>query len=95
MTQDAPAFFTLDRGTVATTATLIAPVDGRYRLLASGAAPASVEPDSILEDLAWRVARTDASLAGPMDGWREWSRLDVGTGRTPRAVLVAASESTG
>lgn len=95
MTQDAPAFFTLDRGTVATTATLIAPVDGRYRLLASGAAPVSVEPDSILEDLAWRVARTDASLAGPMDGWREWSRLEVGTGRTPRAVLVAASESTG
>jgi hypothetical protein len=95
VTQEAPAFFTLDRGTVATTAALVAPVDGRYRLLASAAAPVAVEPESILEDLAWRVARTDASIAGSMDGWRDWSRLQVGTGRAPRAVLVAASVATG
>jgi hypothetical protein len=95
VTQEAPAFFTLDRGTVATTAALVAPVDGRYRLLASASAPLAVEPDSVLEDLAWRVARTDASIAGSMEGWREWSRLEVGTARPPRAVLVAASVSTG
>ena len=40
-----------------------------------------VDPESILEDLAWRVARTDASLAGSMKHWRDWSRLEVYTGR--------------
>jgi hypothetical protein len=95
VTQDTPAFFTLDRGTAGTRAALVAPVDGRYRLLAAGATPVGIDPVSLLEDLAWRVARTDASLAGPMDGWREWSRLAVHTGRAPRAVLVAASDEVG
>jgi hypothetical protein len=95
VTQDTPAFFTLDRGTVSTTAALIAPVDGRYRMLASAAAPAAIDPESVLEDLAWRVARTDASLAGSMEGWRGWSRLEVGSLASPNAVLVAASEATG
>ena len=95
MTQDTPAFFTLDRGTVSTAAALIAPVDGRYRMLAAGAAPQAIDPVSILEDLAWRVARTDASLAGSMEGWRDWSRLEVRSVRAPRAVLVAASLMAG
>lgn len=95
MTQDTSAFFTLDRGTVSTAATLIAPVDGRYRMLASAAAPSAIEPESVLEDLAWRVARSDASVAGSMEGWRDWSRLEVHTGRAPRAVLVAASAAIG
>ena len=95
MTQDTPAFFTLDRGTVSTTAALIAPVDGRYRLLGSAAAPVALDPESLLEDLAWRVARTDASVAGSMEGWRDWSRLEVHGARAPRAVLVAASAETG
>jgi hypothetical protein len=64
-------------------------------MLAAAAAPAAVDPESVLEDLAWRVARTDASIAGPLDGWRGWSRLEVGTGRAPWAALVAASEETG
>jgi len=95
VTQDTPAFFTLDRGSVSTAATLIAPVDGRYRMLAAAAAPAAIEPESLLEDLAWRVARTDASVAGSMESWRDWSRLEVRTGRPPRASLVAASAQTG
>ena len=95
MTQETPAFFTLDRGTVSTTAALIAPVDGRYRMVAAGAAPVEVDPESVLEDLAWRVARTDATVAGSMQGWREWSRLEVFSGRPPRALLLAASGETG
>lgn len=95
MTQDAPAFFTLDRGTVSTAATLIAPVEGRYRLLAAAAAPAGIEPEVLLQDLVWRVARTDASVVGSLDRWPEWSRLEVRTARTPRACLVAASVETG
>ena len=95
MTQDAPAFFTLDRGTVSTAATLISPVEGRYRMLSAAAVPAAIDPEALLEDLAWRVARTDASLAGSMEGWQDWSRLEVRTGRAPRACLVAASAQTG
>lgn len=95
MTQDTPAFFTLDRGTATTAAALVAPVDGRYRMLASAAAPAALDPESLLEDLAWRVARTDASVAGSLEGWRDWSRLEVATTRQPRAMLVAASSNTG
>ena len=95
MTQDTPSFFTLDHGTVSTSAALIAPVDGRYRLLASATAPRGIEADTLLEDLAWRVARTDASLAGPMDDWPSWSRLEVRTWRAPRACLVAGSAQTG
>jgi len=95
VTPDAPSFFTLDRGTVSTTASLVAPVAGRYRLLASAAVPAAIDVEGLLEDLAWRVARTDGSLAGSMVGWRDWSRLEVRTGRAPRACLVAASAQTG
>jgi hypothetical protein len=95
VTQDAPSFFTLDRGTVTTAATLIAPVDGRYRLLAAGVAPSSIDSEALLEDLAWRVARTDASVAGSLQGWQDWARLEVRTWRTPRACLVAASPETG
>jgi hypothetical protein len=95
VTQDTPAFFTLDRGTVSTTAALIAPVAGRYRMVATAAAPVGIDPESVLEDLAWRVARTDASVAGSMEDWRVWSRLEVVTGPAPEAVLVAASVETG
>lgn len=94
MTQDTPAFFTLDRGTVSTAAALIAPVDGRYRMLSAAAAPAAIDPESLLEDLAWRVALTDASIGGSLEGWRDWSRLEVATKQPPRAVLVAASATT-
>jgi hypothetical protein len=95
VTQDTPAFFTLDRGTASTAAALIAPVAGRYRMLAAATAPAAIDPESMLEDLAWRVARTDASVAGSMEGWRDWSRLEVHTVAAPRGVLVAASAQTG
>jgi hypothetical protein len=95
MTPEAPAFFTLDRGTTSTTAALVAPVEGHYRLLAASAAPASIDPEAVLEDIAWRIARTDASVAGSLEGWRSWSRLEVRSARAPRAVLVAASAETG
>ena len=95
MTPDAPSFFTLDRGTVSTSATLIAPVEGRYRMLAAGAVPTAVDAEALLEDLASRVARTDPMLAGSMDGWRTWARLEVRSARAPRACLVAGTLETG
>ena len=95
MTRDTSSFFTLDRGTVSTAATLIAPVEGRYRMLAAAAVPAAIDPAVLLEDLAWRVARVDASVAGSLEGWRDWPRLEVRTWPAPRACLVAASAETG
>ncbi|MFV2064135.1 MAG: hypothetical protein ACC726_11595 [Chloroflexota bacterium] len=94
-TRDTPSFYTIDRGTSSTAAALIAPVDGRYRLLGSATAATGVDPEALLEDLAWRVARADASVAESLDGWQDWSRLEVHTGRAPRACLVAASAATG
>lgn len=95
VTPDVPSFFTLDHGTVSTAAALIAPVAGRYRMLAASTVPAGIDDEALLEDLAWRVARTDASLASALDGWRSWSRLDVRSARTLTACLVAASPETG
>jgi hypothetical protein len=95
VTRDTPSFFTLDRGTTTTAAALVAPVEGRYRMLAAAAMPAGVEPEVLLEDLAWRVARVDAAVAVSMEGWRDWPRLEVRTRRAPRACLVAASPETG
>jgi hypothetical protein len=95
VTPDVPSFFTLDHGTVSTAAALIAPVAGRFRVLAASTVPAGIDDDALLEDLAWRVARTDASLAGALDAWSSWSRLDVRSARPPNACLVAASLETG
>lgn len=95
MTQDTPAFFTLDRGISTTAAALVAPVDGRYRLLAAASAPSAVDADALLEDLAWRVARTDGQIAGSLDDWQRWSRLEVGMSVPATATLVAANARTG
>jgi hypothetical protein len=88
-------FYTLDRGTVGTSIALIGPLDGRSRLLAASSAPDGVDVEAVLEDLAWRVARTDPAAIAPPEGWRDWPRLEVRTMRPRRAVLVAASERSG
>ena len=62
MSSDPLSFFTVDRGTASTAVSLIAPVEGRFRLLASGTGPAGADPDALLEDLAQRVAAVDAEL---------------------------------
>jgi hypothetical protein len=88
-------FYTLDRGTVGTAVALIGPLEGRSRLLAASSAPNGVEIDAVLEDLAWRVARTDPTAIAPPEDWRAWPRLEVRTLRPRRAVLVAAAERSG
>jgi len=95
VTPDAPPFFTLDRGTASTSAALIAPVEGRYRMLAAGSAPSAADPAGLLEDLVARIERTDAALAGPLGDWRTWARLEVRGTAAPRACLVAATAETG
>lgn len=95
MTSEPLAFFTLDRGTATTAAALVAPFAGRFRILASGSLPAGVEAEALLEDLAWRVARTAPDVLGPADAWPGWARLEVRTTSLPRICLVAATTESG
>lgn len=84
------AFFAIDHGTASTAASLIAPVDGRFRLLASAVAPRGAEVEAILEDLVLRVQAIEPEVLGPPDDWRRWARLECAT-RAPRRVLCVAT----
>jgi hypothetical protein len=84
------AFFAIDHGTASTAASLIAPVEGRFRLLASGVAPRGAEIEAILEDLVLRVEAIEPGLLGATTGWRRWARLESAT-RTPLRVLCVAT----
>lgn len=84
------AFFAIDHGTATTAASLIAPVDNRFRLLASAVAPRGVELEALLEDLVLRVGATEPALLGPADDWPRWARLESAT-RTPRRVLCVTT----
>ena len=95
MISEGSPFYTLDRGTVGTAIALIGPLEGRSRLLAASSAPNDVDVDAVLEDLAWRVARTDPAAIAPPEGWHGWPRIEVRTMRPRRAVIVAASDRTG
>jgi hypothetical protein len=88
------SFFTVDRGTASTAIGLIAPVEGRFRLLASGTGTAGTDPEALLEDLVRRVTATDADLLTSPDTWPEWARLEVATGPAPRVVCAATTERT-
>jgi hypothetical protein len=84
------AFFAIDHGTASTAASLIAPIDGRFRLLASAVAPRGTEVEAILEDLVLRVGAIEPDLLGSADDWRRWARLESAT-RAPRRVLCIAT----
>jgi hypothetical protein len=87
-----PAFFTVDPGSASTAAALIVRVGERYRLLASGAQPASIPVEPLLARLASEVRGIDAGLladaAGPALGWH---RVESGTRKPPCAVVGGAS----
>jgi hypothetical protein len=88
------SFFTVDRGTASTAIGLIAPVEGRFRLLAAGTGSAGTDPEALLEDLVRRVTATDPDLLVAPDTWPEWARLEVATGPAPRVVCAATTERT-
>lgn len=89
------AFFAIDRGTASTAASLIAPVEGRFRLLASGVAPRGVEVEAMLEDLVLRVEAVEPGLLGQTAGWRRWARLESATRSPGRVLCVATSQRVG
>jgi hypothetical protein len=89
------AFFAIDHGTATTAASLIAPVEGRFRLLANAAAPRGADPEAILEDLVVRVLSVEPELLGPAADWRRWARLESVTRRPRRILCVATSSRVG
>ena len=92
MSAEPLSFFTLDHGTASTAVSLVARVDGRFRLLGTSAAPRGVPPDALLEDLVARVTATEPdALRGP-EGWRDWARLETATREPIGALCVAATE---
>ncbi len=92
MTPTSPAFFAVDRGSAAHKAALIAPVEGRYRLLAASSAPRDADPEALLADLVHRVIEIDPGLLPDAAGWASWPRLATETAPGPRVVCAAASE---
>ena len=56
------AFFTIDHGTASTAVSLVAPLDGRFRLLAAGVAPRGTDLEALLEDLVLRTEAVEPGL---------------------------------
>ena len=92
MSSEPLSFFTVDRGTASTAVSLIAPVEGRFRLLAAGSAPAGADLDVLLEDLVRRVGAIDADLLPAPEGWPDWARLTTVTAAPPRVVCAATTD---
>jgi hypothetical protein len=90
---DPLAFFTLDHGTASTAAALVAPVAGRFRLLAADAQPAGLPADALLGRLVDAAVASDAASVPDASSWRRWARLEVVTRPAPRVVIAAPDEA--
>lgn len=96
MTSDPRAFFALDEGAATTSASIIARLGGRWRLLASTAFPAAIATESILALLVSRLRAADAAIADAVDAdgraVEDWPRLAVRGRPTGRLAVVAGAE---
>ncbi|HTS14464.1 MAG TPA: hypothetical protein VMH24_02280, partial [Candidatus Sulfotelmatobacter sp.] len=92
MAGDPLAFFTLDHGTASTSAALIAPLAGRFRLLAADAQPAGLAPEALLQRLVDGAVAADPAALPEAAGWPAWTRLEVATRPAPQLVLAAPDE---
>jgi hypothetical protein len=86
------AFFTIDHGTATTAVSLVAPLDGRFRLLASGVAPRGTDLEAQLEDLVLRVEAVEPGLLVASDRWAGWARLESATQPARRVLCLAATD---
>lgn len=91
MAQEPLAFFTIDRGTATTAASLIGRVGGRFRLLSAGAVPAAVPVDELLADLTSRVSSVEPALV-PEGSWDQLARLDAASRVPGRIACICGSE---
>lgn len=92
MAGDPLAFFTLDHGTASTAAALVAPVAGRFRLLAADVQPAGLPVEALLARLVDAAVATDAAALPDAGSWRGWAHLEVATRPAPRVVIAALDE---
>ncbi len=97
MSRDPRAFVALDRGTATVAASLVARIDGRWRLLGATAAPAGVETGAVVERLRRRLAASEPELAELLGIPRPGSAVDLPrvaceTGRPPEIAVVAATD---
>lgn len=97
MSSDPRAFAALDRGTATVAASLVGRVGGHWRLLGATAAPASIEPDALIERLRRRIAEADADLAASVGLARPSDvaalpRIACETTPPPELAVVAATE---
>ena len=92
MTSGPRAFFTLDIGSATTGAALIGRIDGRWRLLAARAAPATLAHDALLGDLADQVAAAEPDLLPDAASWQDWARVESRTLPPPRVVIAGPSD---
>ena len=84
--------FLIDRGTATLSAALIARLDGRWRLVAAGSFPASIDTDAALGSVAERAAGLldDApELEQAFDGWRDRERIEAVSAPPKRIALLA------
>jgi hypothetical protein len=86
----------VDRGTATTAVSLLARIDGSWRLLAAGQAPAAVDDAVVAERLRARVAAADptvaraAGLATP-GSTAGLPRIACSTERAPEIAVIAAT----
>ncbi len=84
--------FLIDRGSATFSAALVAHLDGRWRLVASGSFPASIDTDAALGFAAERAAGLLDDVTGlgqAFDGWRERERIEA-VSAPPRRIAVLA-----
>jgi len=94
MTSRGSVLATVDAGAATTAAAIIGRVDGRWRLLAAGAAPADGSESALIERLAAELAETDASLAASLritDGVSDVPVLRAATTPPPTLAVLAGS----
>ncbi|OGO55176.1 MAG: hypothetical protein A2V85_16530 [Chloroflexi bacterium RBG_16_72_14] len=97
MSSEPRAFATVDHGTATVAASLLGRVDGRWRLLGSTAAPASVPADALVHRLRARLDAADPALSRSVglaaaEAIADLPRVEARTTRPPVLVVVAATE---
>ncbi len=99
MTTEPGVRFALDLGTATASAALLAPIDGRRRLLASVALPAGVAEDDLVRHLVDRLRSAGArpgAEPGPAfgDGYETVPRLVARSGPPPVLAVLATTVRT-
>ena len=97
MSTEPRAIAAVDSGTASVAVSLLGCIAGRWRLLASGAAPAVVDAGTVIERLRGRLAATDPECARALGLDAAGSGADVprtacATTRPPEMAVVAATE---